>query len=252
MATGAFHVSYNYELYVGLGTSASSIPTSSSGLTRVYSLSNASIKGKSDTIDATDYETGLGGKRKLINEVEYELPAEMNISLADPGYHIMHRAWLQGASGTLLRFFRKTPVFDGSTDDAETYAGLVSVADFDKDEESGKIATVKFTMQGYGMPIWRPQGRAAATFTVTTGGSGLAPATYTSVPLIGASGDNGVGTGTTVSITVAGGGTVSAAPTMTTGGTNYNVGDVLTASIALIGGSGNDVAPTFTVATVAA
>jgi hypothetical protein len=180
MATGAFHVAYNYELYVGLGSSASPIPTSPSGLTRVFSVSDASIKGKSDTIDATDYETGAGGKRKLINEIEYELPAEMNISLADPGYHIMHRAWLQGASGTLLRFYRKTPVFDGSTDDPEIYAGLVSVADFDKDEAAGKIATVKFTMQGYGLPIWRPQGRAAATLTVTTNGSGLTPATYTS------------------------------------------------------------------------
>jgi hypothetical protein len=249
MATGAFHVAYNYELYVGIGSTASSIPTSSSGLTRVYSLSNASIKGKSDTIDATDYETGLGGKRKLINEVEY---AEMNISLADPGYHIMHRAWLQGASGTLLRFFRKTPVFDGSTDNPETYAGLVSVADFDKDEESGKIATVKFTMQGYGMPIWRPQGRAAATLTVTTNGSGLAPATYTAVALIGADGDNGVGTAATADITVAGGGTVTAAPTIVAGGTNYNVGDVLTVALASVGGSGNDVVPTFTVATVAA
>jgi hypothetical protein len=252
MATGAFHVAYEYELYVALGTSASSIPTSSSGLTRVYSLSNASVKGSSSTIDAIDYETGLGGKRKLINEVEYELPAAMNISLADPGYHIMHRAWLQGAAGTLLRFYRKTPVFDGSTDDPESYAGLVSVADFDKDEESGKIATVKFTMQGYGMPIWRPQGRAAATFTVTTGGSGLAPATYTNVALVGVNNDNGCGTAATCSVTVAGGGTVSAAPTVTLGGRNYNVGDVLTVALADVGGSGTDVAPTFTVATVAA
>jgi hypothetical protein len=252
MATGAFHVAYNYELYVGLGSSASPIPTSPSGLTRVFSVSDASIKGKSDTIDATDYETGAGGKRKLINEIEYELPAEMNISLADPGYHIMHRAWLQGASGTLLRFYRKTPVFDGSTDDPEIYAGLVSVADFDKDEAAGKVATVKFTMQGYGLPIWRPQGRAAATLTVTTNGSGLTPATYTAVPLIGANGDNGVGTGATASITVAAGGTVTAAPTITLAGTNYNVGDVLTVALSGVGGSGNDVAPTFTVATVAA
>jgi hypothetical protein len=252
MPTGAFHVAYNYELYVGLGSSASPIPTSPTGLTRVFSVSDASIKGKSDTIDATDYETGAGGKRKLINEIEYELPAEMNISLADPGYHIMHRAWLQGASGTLLRFFRRTPVFDGSTDDAEIYAGLVSVADFDKDEAAGKVATVKFTMQGYGLPIWRPQGRGAATLTVTTNGSGLTPATYTAVPLIGVNGDNGVGTGATASITVAAGGTVTAAPTITLPGTNHNVGDVLTANLSLIGGSGNDVAPTFTVATVAA
>ena len=252
MATGAFHVAYNYELYVGLGSSASSIPTSSTGLTRVFSLSDASIKGKSETIDATDYETGAGGKRKLINEIEYELPAEMNISLADAGYHIMHRAWLQGASGTLLRFYRVTPVYDGSTDDPETYAGLVSVADFDKDEAAGKVATVKFTMQGYGLPIWRPQGRPAATLTVTSGGSGLTPATYTAVPLIGANGDNGVGTGATVSITVAAGGSVTAAPTITTAGTNYNVGDILTANLSLIGGASGDVAPTFTVATVAA
>jgi hypothetical protein len=157
MPTGAFHVAYNYEFYVEAGTTASTVPTASTGLTRVYSMSNASIKGKSKTLSATDYETGLGGARKLVTEVEYEIACEMNISLADEGYAIMHNAFLDAPTGVLLRWYRVTPVFDASGDDPETYAGLAFVSGFDKDEEAGKIATVKFTLEGYGAMVWTQQ-----------------------------------------------------------------------------------------------
>jgi hypothetical protein len=157
MPTDAFHVAYNYEFYVAAGTTASTVPTATTGLTRINSMSNASIKGKSKTLSATDYETGLGGTRKLVTEVEYEMSCEMNISLADPGYIIMHNAFLNAPSGELLRWYRVTPVFDGSADDDEVYAGLAFVSGFDKDEEAGKIATVKFTLEGYGAMVWTPQ-----------------------------------------------------------------------------------------------
>jgi hypothetical protein len=158
MPTGAFHVAYNYELWVVAGTTASTAPVATTGLTRVFSVSNASIKGKSKTVSAADYETGLGGTRKLVTEVEYEVACEMNISLSDAGYHIMHDAFLNAASGTLLRWFRLTPVFDGSAEDAEYYSGLAFVSGFDKDEEAGKVATVKFTLEGYGALTWNRQG----------------------------------------------------------------------------------------------
>jgi hypothetical protein len=49
---------------------------------------------------------------------------------------------------------------------------------------------------------------------------------------------------------VAGGGTVSVAPTIVAGGTNYKVGDILTVGAGTVGDAGADVLPTFSVATV--
>jgi len=255
MATGSYFVAFDHEMWVGVGSTSSAAPTSTSGLTRIFSLSDASIKGTSGKTSAIDYETGIGGKKELITEIGYNIPAKMNVSLTDAGYHLMKRTWGSSLQGNLLRFLRYTPVKDGSTDQREIHAGIAWVEGFDSDEAAGNVATVSFTLAGYGNLVWRPQGRAAATLTVTTAGSGLAVATYTNVPLVGANVSGysptfGTGTGMLATVVVAGGGTVTAAPTVTAGGTNYTVGQVLTCAVADIGGTG--VAPTFTVATVAA
>jgi len=60
----------------------------------------------------------------------------------------------------------------------------------------------------------------------------------------------GSGLGATADIVVAGGGTVTAAPTIVAAGTNYNVGDILTVGAGTVGDAGADVRPTFTVSTV--
>ena len=60
MATGAFFAALGYKLYVKLGTTASTIPTSSSGMTRVYSLDNTGIQAKSDSTDVIDYDSEIG------------------------------------------------------------------------------------------------------------------------------------------------------------------------------------------------
>ena len=88
--------------------------------------------------------------------------------------------------------------------------------------------------------------------TVTTAGSGLTPDTYSGVVLLSSNPATGIGSGkgATADIIVAGGGTVSVAPTIVAGCTNYRVGDILTVGAGTVGDAGADVRPTFTVATV--
>jgi hypothetical protein len=248
-----YFTSLDYELYVGLGTTASSAPTSSSGLTQVLSLTNASIDGSTDSTDAPlDYASEYGWKNPLMTNIGWSVPASMNLALGDTGYKLLKQAWLGGAAGTALRFYRVSPVKDGSGDNAEVHSGVCFVEGFQESIQAGDVATVSFTFRGYGSLLWYPQGNPIATLTVSTNGSGLTPATYSGVSLIGSSPAQGVGSGrsATADIVVAGGGTVTAAPTVVAGGGNYKVGDILTVGAGTVGDAGSDVLPTFTVATV--
>ena len=248
-----YFTALDYELYVGLGTTASSAPTSTSGLTQVLSLTNASIDGSTDSTDAPlDYSSEYGWKNPLMTNIGWSVPAGMNIALGDAGYKLLKQAWLGGAAGTALRLYRVSPVKDGSGDDAEIHSGIAFVEGFQESIQAGDVATVSFTFRGYGSLLWYPQGNPIATLTVTTNGSGLTPATYSGVSLIGSTPGQGVGSGlgATADIVVAGGGTVTAAPTIVAGGTNYKVGDILTVGAGTVGDAGSDVRPTFTVSTV--
>jgi hypothetical protein len=157
MATGAFHISYDVQLWVALGTTSSTTPTSTTGLTRIFSLSDASVKGTSQKTGAIDYETGIGGRKDLITEIGYSIPCTLNISLADAGYHILKQAWLEGAQGTTLEWYRISPVKDGSDDDPEIHAGVAFVEGFDENVRAGEIATVSFTLAGFGGLTWTKQ-----------------------------------------------------------------------------------------------
>jgi hypothetical protein len=245
--------SLDFQLYVGLGTTASSAPTSTSGLTEILSLTNASIDGSTDSTDAPiDYSSEYGWKAPLMTNIGWSVPASMNLSLGDEGYRILKRAWLNGAAGTALRVYRVSPVKDGSGSDAEVHSGVAFVEGFQESIQAGDVATISFTFKGYGQLLWYPQGKGITTLTVTTNGSGLTPATYSGVALIGSSPAQGVGSGlgATADVVVAGGGTVTAAPTIVVAGGNYNVGDILTVGAGTVGDAGSDVLPQFTVATV--
>lgn len=252
MATGRFFATLGYKTYVKLGTSASTVPTSSTGMTRVLSLDNTGIQGTSQSISVLDYDSELGFQNTLITSQSYTMPCSMNLDVSDAGYKILKIAALQAAGGVLLEWYRETPVTDGSTSNPEVHAGLAQVSDFSEDITAGNIAKVSFTLTGYGRYDFYGQGKPAATLTVTNAGSGLTAATYTPVTLIPVSPAPGVGSGKglTASIVVAAGGTVTAAPTVISGGSNFKVGDTLTVALADVGGAGADVAPTFTVATV--
>jgi hypothetical protein len=151
MSTGAFFVSYDYQLWVKLGTTASTAPTATTGLTRIFSLSDASLKGASAKTGAIDYETGIGGRKDLITEISYSIPCTMNVSVKDAGYKLLAQAWREGATGTTVEWLRITPVKDGSGDTVnEQYAGVAFVEGFDENIRAGEIATVSFTLAGYG------------------------------------------------------------------------------------------------------
>jgi len=245
VTTGAYFASLDYRFYVAAGTSASSIPTSASGLTEVLSLTNAGIQGQSDTQDVVDYGSTLGFKATVITGQGYSIPCTMNLSQTDAGYIILKTAAKTAASGAFIRWFRTTPVTDGSADTEEIHAGISQVSDFSEDIQAGNISTVTFTLTGYGSYNWTQQGGVGATgiasLTRTAAGAGLSAGT--AVPLVG-----GTGYGATVTVTVSGG--AINGQTIINPGTGYTVGDVLTILSAPVVGAG-DTLPTFEVASLA-
>jgi hypothetical protein len=252
MSVGSFFAALGYKLYVKLGTTASTIPTTSAAMTRILSLDNTGIQGTSESTSVVDYDSEQGFQSNLITSQSYSIPCSMNLDVTDAGYEILKKAAINAASGSLLEWYRETPVTDASGDDPEVHAGLAQIGDFSEDIVAGNVAKVSFTLTGYGAYKFYPQGNPAATLTITTAGSGLTPATYSAVALISSSPAAGIGSGkgATADIVVAAGGTVTATPTIVAGGTNYRVGDILTVALGDVGGSGTDVVPTFTVATV--
>ena len=252
MSVGSFFAALGYKLFVKLGSSASPIPTTSAGMTRILSLDNTGIQGASESTSVIDYDSEQGFQANLITSQSYTIPCSMNLDVTDAGYEILKKAAIQAAGGTILEWYRETPVTDASGDNPEVHSGLAQIGDFSEDITAGNIAKVSFTLTGYGVYYFYPQGNPIATLTVTTAGSGLTPATYSGVALLSSNPAAGIGSGkgATADIIVAGGGTVSAAPTIVAGGTNYKVGDILTVAAGTVGDAGADVRPTFTVSTV--
>jgi hypothetical protein len=252
MATGSFFASLGYKLFVKLGSTASTAPATSGGMTRILSLDNAGIQGTSESTSVIDYDSEQGFQSNLITSQSYNVPCSMNLDVTDSGYEILKKAAISAADGVLLEWYRETPVTDASGDNPEVHAGLAQIGDWSEDITAGGVAKVSFTLTGYGAYKFYPQGNPAATLTVTNAGSGLTPATYTGVALISSTPAAGIGSGkgATATIVVAAGGTVTAAPTIVAGGTNYKVGDILTVGAGTVGDAGSDVLPTFTIATV--
>lgn len=157
MATGAFFAAFNYKLFVELGTSSSTIPTSNAGMTRILSLDNAGIQATSDSTAVLDYDSTFGFQANLITGQSYTVPCSMNLDVTDAGYQILKQAALEATSGTLVQWFRETPVTDGSGDDPEYHAGLAQVGSFSEDIVAGNIAKVSFDLIGFGAYDWNAQ-----------------------------------------------------------------------------------------------
>lgn len=157
MATGAFFAALGYKLWVKLGTSASAIPTNSTSMTRVFSLDNTGIQAQSDSQDVLDYDSEQGFTANLITSQSYTIPCSMNLSVTDAGYKLLKQAAREAASGTMLQWYRETPVTDGSTNNPEKHAGLAQVGSFSEDIQAGNIAKVTFDLIGYGAYNWTAQ-----------------------------------------------------------------------------------------------
>jgi hypothetical protein len=153
VATGAFFNALSYKFYVKKGTTASTTPTSDSGLTEVLSLTNAGIQGTSQTQDVLDYGSTLGFSAAIVTSQNYSIPCTMNLDLRDAGYKELKEAARDAATGVTVQWYRESPEMT-SAGDPEKHAGVAFVTDFSEDITAGNIAQVSFTLSGYGAYTW--------------------------------------------------------------------------------------------------
>jgi hypothetical protein len=159
MATGAYFTSLGYKFYVKAGTTASTAPSNSTGMTEVLSLQNAGIQGSSDTTDVLDYGSSQGFKASLVTGQSYTIPMTMNLDLRDAGYAILKAAALNATTQT-VEWYRESPEMT-SAGNPEKHAGVAFVTDFSESIEAGGVAQVNFTLQGYGAYTWTAETDAA-------------------------------------------------------------------------------------------
>lgn len=153
MAQGAFFASLGYRFFVKAGTTASTSPTASTGMTEVLSLTNAGIQGSSTTTDVLDYGSTQGFQASLVTGQSYSIPCTMNLNLNDAGYLVLKQAALDAATGVTVQWFRQSPEMS-STGEPEYHSGVAFVSDFSESIEAGNVASVSFTLTGYGAYTW--------------------------------------------------------------------------------------------------
>lgn len=151
--TAAFFSAFGYRFWVKKGTTASTVPTSSSGLVEVLGLENAGIQGASSTTEVIDYSSTQGFSASLVTGQSYTIPCTMNIDLRDAGYKELKDAALGAATGVTVQWYRESPEMT-STGDPEKHAGVAFVTDFAEDIQAGNVSKVTFTLTGYGAYSW--------------------------------------------------------------------------------------------------
>lgn len=140
-----------YRLWMANATSASdSHPTSSSNLTEILNLTNAGIEGSTDTQEVIDYGTTGGFKKAVAVSQGYSVPMSMNLDTVDAGYLLLKAAARNAPTGQFVKWYRESPDPGASVATVEKHAGIGIITDFSESIEAGGIATVSFTLQGYG------------------------------------------------------------------------------------------------------
>lgn len=244
---GTYFAALDIRLWLKLGTTASTAPTASAGMTEILSLTNSSIAVSSDTQDVLDYSTDFGFKSQIVTGNSYSISCALNLDPTSDGYKILKKASMTSAQGVAVEWYRELPLVGTSNDHPQVDAGVAFVSNWSESLEAGSISSVTFDLTGYGAPKNYQQGDAIATLTVTNGGAGLTAGSGKALVSTSPAQGNGSGKGATVDITVSSG--VITAATIASGGTNYKVGDVLTITDPTVFGTG-DTAPVLTVATV--
>ncbi len=153
MATGSFFNSLNYRMWVKAGTTASTHPTASTGMSEVLSLTEAGIQGSTQTQDVLDYGSTLGFTASIVQQQSYTIPMQMNLNLNDAGYLVLKNAALNAATGVSVEWYRESPEMS-STGSPEYHSGVAWVTDFSESIAAGNIAQVTFTLTGYGSYTW--------------------------------------------------------------------------------------------------
>ena len=149
MATGSFFNSLGYRLYVKLGTTASTNPTATTGMTEVLSVTNAGIQSSSQTQEIQDYGSTLGFTASVVTTQSYSIPCEMNLNLNDAGYLVLKEAAMDAATGVTVEWYRESPEMS-ATGEPEYHSGVAFVTDFSESIAAGNVATISFTLSGYG------------------------------------------------------------------------------------------------------
>lgn len=153
MATGNYFNSLGFRFFVKAGTTSSSAPTSSAGMTEVLSLTDASIQSQSESQEVTDYGSSLGFKTQIVTSTSYSIPCQMNLDLRDAGYQALKDAAMKAATGVTVQWYRESPEMT-STGSAEYHSGVAFVTDFTEQLAAGNIAQVSFTLTGVGAFTW--------------------------------------------------------------------------------------------------
>lgn len=149
-----FFNAFGYKFFAKKGTSSSTAPTVSTGMTEVKNLSNAGLSSTTDTQEVITYDTSTNGwKQQIVTANSYTISCELNIDTADAGYKLLKQAARDSATGVMIEWFRETPapaVSGGGTSTAETHAGVAAVGNFSEDIQAGNVAKVTFDLVGYG------------------------------------------------------------------------------------------------------
>lgn len=159
MPSGEYFLSFDYELYVEEAdlTTNPTVPTSHTGMTKVFNLTNASLSGSSSRTAVLDYDSDPGADKQAVTSTSYQLPAEINLSPSDPAYQVLKDAWMNATQGAGITWYKVTPVKDGSGAVAEHHAGVATVSSFSEAVGVGGVAKVTFNCDGYGAMAWTPQ-----------------------------------------------------------------------------------------------
>ena len=148
-----FFNAFGYKFYAKKGTSSSTAPTDSTGLTEIKNLSNAGLSSSSDSQEVITYDTSTNGwKQQIVTANSYTISCELNIDTADDGYKLLKEASRDCAIGVMIEWFRETPAppAGGGASTSETHAGVATVANFSEDIQAGNVAKCTFDLVGYG------------------------------------------------------------------------------------------------------
>ncbi len=149
----AFMSAIGYQLWMGLATTADDThPTSNSGLTEILNLTNAAIEGSTETTTVSDYGTAQGYQKAVATAQSYSIPMTMNLDTVDAGYLLLKSA-AGNAISQYVKWYRESPD-PASVTTVEKYSGTGLISDFSESIEAGSVATVSFTLQGYGSPTY--------------------------------------------------------------------------------------------------
>lgn len=245
---GTYFAALDLRFWVKLGTTASTAPTSTAGMTEILSLTNTSISVSSDTQQVLDYSTDFGFTSQIVTGNSYTLSCALNLDPTSEGYKVLKRASMTSANNVAVEWYRELPLVGSGNDNPQVDAGIAFVSNWSESLEAGSISSVSFDLLGYGAPKNYQQGDPIATLTITNGGAGLTGGNGKALVSTSPAQGNASGKNATVDITVNGSGVITGA-TIASGGQNYKVGDVLTITDPSVFGSG-DTAPVLTVATV--